>query len=57
VNFLFSVFGWGMIGLGVRGVLDDGKGLNIILAFGLGCIIVLLADLRNTICKSVDEEF
>lgn len=57
MNFLFSVFGWGMIGLGVRGVLDDGKGLNIILAFGLGCIIVLLADLRNTICKSVDEEF
>lgn len=57
MSFLFSVLGWGMMWLGVRGFLDDGKGLNIILAFGFGCIIVLLADLRGTICKSVDEEF
>jgi hypothetical protein len=46
-----------MIGLGIMGLLDDGKGLNIILAFGLGCIIVLLAEIKDNICKSVDEEF
>lgn len=45
-----------MMFAGVRDFLDDGKGLNIILAFGLGCIIVLLADLRGLI-KNDDEEF
>jgi uncharacterized membrane protein YjjP (DUF1212 family) len=57
MSFLFSSLGWGMIGLGIMGLLDDGKGLNIILAFGLGCIIVLLAEIKDNICKSVDEEF
>jgi hypothetical protein len=51
ISFLSNVIGGGMISLGIMGLLDGGKGLNIIMAFGLGSIILLLVEIKDNICE------
>lgn len=43
-----------MIGFGIIEYLEKGESLKAILALGLGSITLLLVEIKNNICESVD---
>ncbi|MDI9819850.1 MULTISPECIES: hypothetical protein [unclassified Legionella] len=47
IRRLHELIGAGMICLGIAGLLYGGKGLNILLAFGFGSIIILLIEIKG----------
>ncbi|CZH63778.1 hypothetical protein SCO11_09660 [Legionella pneumophila serogroup 1] len=52
IGLLSNFIGGGMIGAGILGLIDGGKELNILMALGLGAIILLLVEIKD---KIVDE--